>query len=335
MTVDWWDLPGAAPLHATRRDPTRDTLGPEVAKVMRKLGWRDLMPAQQYVLDVAFELDEDGSLVYRQVVEVQPRQSGKTAKTLGVQVHRATQMARRYGPQRSLYTAQRHLDARAKLLEEHVPIIGASPFHRFITPLRSTAAEGVSWSNGSFHHIAAPTWKAGHGGSLDLVQTDEAFVLQSDEVEQGVKPTMITRRSPQHWILSAAGTHTSTYLRDKVELGREHARQGIQRGICYFEWSADGLDVDPADPTVWRATHPAIGFTIDESALEADFASMKLEEFARAYLAIWPSQRRPRIVAEEAWAACADPASSCLDPVCFAIDVSPSRDMACVSLLGL
>lgn len=335
MAVEWWDLPGAPPLYATRRDPTRETLGPEVAKVMRKLGFREVMPWQQYVLDVAYELDDRGLFVYRQITEVVGRQAGKTAKTLGVQVHRATAMARRLRtPQRSLYTAQRHLDARAKLLEEHWPIIEGSGFKRFATPERSTGSEGIAWSNGSHHHIAAPTWKAGHGGSLDLVQTDEAFALQSDEVEQGVRPTMITRRSPHHWILSAAGTHTSTYLRSKIEVGREHTRQGIQKGTAYFEWSADGLDVDPADPAVWRATHPAIGFTIDEDALEADFSSMKLEEFARAYLAIWPTRERPRIVSEEAWDACADPDSTALDPVCFAIDVSPSRDMASVSAAG-
>lgn len=330
--ADWWDLPGAAPQYATRRDPTRDTLGPEVAKTMRQLGWKNILPWQQFQLDVAFELNDDGSLVYRQIIEVVPRQAGKTAKTLGVQVHRATHMARRLRcPQDSLYTAQRHLDARTKLLDEHWPLIESSRFKRFAEAQRSTAAEGIAWSNGSHHRIAAPTWKAGHGGSLDLVQTDEAFALTSDELEQGVKPTMITRRSPQHWILSAAGTATSSYLRDKVELGREHVRRGIQTGVAYFEWSADGLDVDVADPAVWRAVHPGVGFIIDEAALAVDFATMKLDEFARAYLAVWPQAVKPRIVSEEAWAACAEPTVDITGPVSFAIDVSPSRDMAAVS----
>lgn len=335
MGVEWWDLPGAAPQFATRRDASRDTLGPEVAKIMRQLGWPEVMPWQQYVLDVAYELDDDGRLVYRTIVEVVGRQAGKTAKTLGVQVHRATQMARRLNiPQRSLYTAQRHLDARAKLLEEHWPAIKRSPFRKFATPQRTTGSEGIEWSNGSQHHIAAPTWKAGHGGSIDLVQTDEAFVLQSDELEQGVKPTQITRKSPQHWILSAAGTHTSTYLRSKVDMGREHARLGTSKGIAYFEWSADGLDVDYMDPAVWRATHPAIGFTIDEEALAADASTMSPAEFARAYLAVWPTAVKPRIVSEEAWVACADPQSAPLDPVVFAFSVSPDRSMSAISVAG-
>lgn len=334
MAVDWWDLPGAAPQYATRRNFDRDTYGPEVAKIMRKLGF-DPMPWQRYQLDVAFEHDDDGKLVYRQVTEVVPRQAGKTAKVLGVQVHRATTMARRLKrPQHSLYTAQRNLDAKAKLIEEHVPIIEASPYGRFATPIRTTGHEGIQWSNKSTHHIAAPSWKSGHGKSLDLVQVDEAFALQSDEVEQGVKPAQITRRSAQLWVISAAGDHRSTYLRSKVELGREQTRQGIDRGAAYFEWSADGLDLDADDPATWRAVHPGVGFIIDEDAIAADHASMKPAEFARAYLAVWPSAQRPRIVPVEKWAACADRNSKCVDPVCFAIDVSADRSMAAVSAAG-
>lgn len=335
MGVGWWDLPGAAPQFATRRNLDRPTWGPEVAKVMRRLGF-DPMPWQRYALDVAYEYDPDtGKLYYRQVVEVVPRQAGKTSKVLGVQVHRATTMAKRLGrPQRSLYTAQRHTDARAKLLEEHVPLIEASPYGRFATALRTTAAEGIQWANRSVHHIAAPTWKAGHGGSIDLVQVDEAFALQSDEVEQGVKPAQITRRNAQLYVISAGGDHRSTYLRSKLEVGRELARQGIDRGTAYFEWSADGLDLDPDSPATWREVHPGVGFIIDEDAIEADHATMKPAEFARAYLAVWPSRERPRIVAQEKWDACADRDSVCGDPVCFAIDVSPDRSMAAVSAAG-
>lgn len=330
---EWWDLPGAPPQYATRRDLTRDTYGPEVGHVMRKLGFEP-MPWQQYVLDVAFE-HEDGELDYRSATEVVPRQAGKTSKTLAIQVHRAVRMSKRLGMrQRSLYTAQRHSDARDKLLEEHYPIIEASPYGPFVREVRTNGSEGLRWSNGSDHRVVAPTRKAGHGGSIDLVQVDEAFALESDDVEQGVKPTQITRRSPQMWVMSAAGDAKSTYLRSKVDIGRELARHGVQRGACYFEWSGDGLELDPADPKSWWLVHPALGFTIPESALAADFASMKLEEYCRAYMAMWPSSTKPRIVSEALWSACADPHSTCMDPVQFAIDVSPDRSMAAISAAG-
>lgn len=65
-----WDLPGAPPQYATPRNPDRDTYGPEVCAVMRRLGF-DPMPWQQHVLDVAFE-HEDGKLCYREIDEVVP-----------------------------------------------------------------------------------------------------------------------------------------------------------------------------------------------------------------------------------------------------------------------
>ena len=333
MAVDWWDRRGAAPQWSTRRNPDRGSYGPEVCEVMRRLGFKP-MPWQEHVLDVAFEHDGDGRMVYREVIEVVPRQAGKTAALLGVQVHRAVDMTKRLGRQRAIYTAQRHQDARDKLLEEHVPVISGSPYGRHMVAIRRNGSEGVSWANGSDLRVAAPTRKAGHGGSLDLVQIDEAFALETDDVEQGVKPTMITRRSPQMWVVSAAGNSRSTYLRDKVDVGREYARLGVDDGVAYFEWSADGLDVDFDDPKVWASVHPGVGFTADVHALKADHRSMKPEEFRRAYLAVWPTSVKPRIVGEEKWAACADAQSQCGDPVHFAVDVSPSRDMAAVSAAG-
>ncbi|WP_202368002.1 hypothetical protein, partial [Escherichia coli] len=50
--------------------------------------------------------------------------------------------------------------------------------------------------------------------------------------------------------------------------------------------------------------------------------------------AMWPSSVKPKIVAEEVWQACADVHSQCVDPVYFAVDVSPSRDMAAVAVAG-
>lgn len=329
-----WNLPGAAPQYATARNPDRDTYGPEVVSVMRKLGF-DPMPWQQHVLDVAFEHDDDGQLVYREVIELIPRQAGKTAKVLAVQVHRATRMVKRLGPQRSIYTAQTHGDAWEKMLEEHVPILEASRYAPFFKVSRKNGHEGINWpSTSSRHRIVAPTRKAGHGGSLDLVQIDEAFALTSDDVEQGTKPTQITRRSPQYWVISAAGNERSTYLRNKLEVGREFARRGVDRGVAYFEWSADGLDVDPDDPKVWARTHPAVGFTISTDAIAADHASMQPQEFRRAYLAMWPQAGKPRIVSDVLWRSCADPQSQVLDPVCFAIDVAPDRSMAAVAAAG-
>ena len=333
MGVDWWDLPGAAPQYATKRSK-RGTYGPEVCKVMTALGLPPL-PWQQYTLDVAFEHDDHGDLVYGKVIEIVPRQAGKTAKVLGVQVHRALKMAARLGRQRSLYTATTEGSSEDKLFRDHVPLLEASPFASMFTTRRKNGGMGLTWKNGSDHRILATTRKTGHGSSLDLVQIDEAFSLQSNDIEQGVSPTLSTRPSSQLWVLSAAGDDKSPYLREKIALGREVARTGVDDGVAYFEWSADGLDVDHADPEVWAAVHPGVGSLIRPRFLRSEFMSMDPQEFARAYLAVWPTgDKKARIVPEELWSGCGDPTSQCGDPVYFAVDVSPSRDMAAVSAAG-
>lgn len=324
----------AEPRFATKRDETRETLGPQVMKVMEALGYRP-MPWQRELASIAYELDSDQSLAYSEVIAVVPRQAGKTSLALGVQVHRATAMRKRLeSPQRSLYLAQKGLDARNKLVEEHLPILQASRFAPHFTSILRTGNEGIQWNNGSYHHVGAPTAKAGHGGTLDLVQIDEAFVHATNDIEQGVKPTMITRESSQMWIVSAAGNEKSIYLKNKVEMGRETVRQGLQEGICYVEFSADENEDDLEDPQIWAQVHPAIGHTIKAKDLKADFRSMPREEFNRAYLGIWSKKTKPRVVPAEKWDECANVELVPLDPVCFALDVAFDRSSACISVAG-
>lgn len=289
------------------------------------------MPWQQDVLDVAYEIDARGRLVYREVVLIVPRQAGKTTMLLSVQVHRALAWG---APQASFYTAQTRNHARAKFIDEHLPILKGSEFGPLFRPRLALGSEAILWDNGSIHSIGAPTKDAGHGGTIDLAQIDEGFALTDDRLEQGLKPTMITRKSPQTWIVSAAGDENSTYLRAKVDVGRERARLGQMTGAAYFEWSAED-DADPADPATWWACHPALGHTIEEDAIAADFETMPLEEFERAYLARWPGNRHTRVISEDAWRACRDTESTVTDPVTFGIDVAPDRSSAAVAVAGL
>lgn len=323
----------AQPRFATPRQLQRPTLGPEVAGVMRKLGYEP-MPWQHSVLDVAYELDEQGDYVYDEIVLVVPRQAGKTALLLAVQVHRALVVARRQGrKQLSMYTAQSGKDAVTKLMQEQVPAIQDSPFGRYMTPFRRTGSEAIHWENGSRHEVFAPTLKAGHGKSVDLVQVDEAFALRDDFIEQGLKPPMITRQDPQIWIVSAAGDDNSRYLKDKVELGRERTKLGQTFGSAYFEWSAAD-DMDSSAPETWRAVHPAIGHTIKEKTLASHFGSMALDEFERAYLARWPTNKVDRIISNDAWAAARDPQSTVLDPVTFCVDIQQDLSSASIVIAG-
>src|SRR5690606_39962125 len=69
--------------------------------------------------------------------------------------------------------------------------------------------------------------------------------------------------------------------------------------------------------------------------IAADFKSMKLVEFQRAYLNQWPDRNvLDPVIPEEAWRELADPASSLVDPVFFAIDANPERTGAAIAAAG-
>lgn len=319
------------PRWATPRCPDRLTLGGKVAEVAAALG-KPLMPWQRYVADVALETDPGtGQLVYREVVVHVMRQQGKTTLQLPVLTHRCVGFGT---AQHATYAAQSGVAARQKLLDEHAPMLLASPLGRLATVRRQSGHEAILWRNGSRHTITAATEKAGHGTTLDLAVIDEAFAYTDARLEQAFVPAMQTRPQPQLWVMSTAGTDASTYLRAKVDSGRARAESGLTDLVAYFEWSfAD--DDDPGDPATWRARMPAMGHTVTERAVAAARASMEDREFLRAFGNRWV----PRTVIETVidpltWAGLEDSESVPSDPLVFAVDVSPDRAWTSIAVAG-
>jgi len=319
------------PRWGTPRSPQRETLGVRAAEVAQLLE-TPLMPWQRHVLDVALEVDPDtGLLAYREVVLTVPRQSGKTLLLLCLMVHRALGFQSR---QRILYTAQTRNDARKKWEDEHVRVLEDSPFASMFSVRYNNGNEAIRWQNGSMHALVAPTEKAGHGETLDLGAIDEAFAQVDSRLEQAMKPAMITRPQPQMWVVSTAGTDKSIYLRSKVDHGRARAGLGLADSVAYFEWSAPE-DADPADPATWADCMPALGHTVQERAIRAEFESMELPEFRRAFLNQWPDVFPVDAVIDSAtWKLLADPRSTAVDPVAFAADMTPDRSSSSIAVGG-
>lgn len=292
------------------------------------------MPWQQTVADTAMEIDPaTGRLAYREIRLTVPRQSGKTTLMLAVIVHRCLSFG---GNQRIFYTAQSGKDARLKWEDDHVPVVSQSPLREMFTVRRTNGSEAVRWKNGSIWSVLPPTDTSGHGGQLDLGIIDEAFSLTDDRLEQGFKPGMVTRTEPQLWIVSTAGDVESHYLNAKVDDGRLRVERGQNTGICYFEWSAPPED-DPASEDTWFSCMPALGHTIKPDAIRADFESMRLAEFRRAYL----NQKQDRranepwqVIAEDTWNSLVDARSQIADKPVLALDVTPDRSMSAIGAAG-
>jgi hypothetical protein len=321
------------PLYGTPRDPSRDTLGGAVAAIAADLG-TPFMPWQRQVADVAMEVDPvSGRLAYREVVVTTPRQSGKTTLELAAMVHRC----RTWPRSRVLYSAQDRIHARLKWEDDHVAALERSPFAGEFKVRYQRGDEAIRWDNGSRHGITAPGEKAGHSDVLDLAVADEAWGLEDSKLEQGLSPTMVTRPQPQLWVVSTAGTHRSAYLRGKVDRGRQFVVPSTTKStVAYFEWSA-GEGSDPGDPATWRSCMPALGHTVTEPTIAAEFERLELADFCRAYLNWWPSAIPAdwQVVDETAWLALADPGSAAVDPVAFAADVTPDRSAAAIAVAGV
>ncbi len=292
------------PRWATPATPGRKNLAAGIGKTAVLLGFGTrlgpgLMPWQHEVNAVATELDPLGRLAFRQVVLEVMRQQGKSVDLLSMMIARGL---RRPGTQIA-YTAQTRLDARHRLLDVWWPLIERSKLRRFIDVRRGSGSEALVFKNGSMLGLVSSTQTSGHGDVVDLGVIDEAWAQEDDRLEQAMRPAMMTRDA-QLWVVSAAGTERSAYFRGKVEDGRGRAEMGLTDRGAYFGYGAPD-DADPGDPAVWRACMPALGITVSEEVVAADYDLMELSEFRRlrAYLCQWPEVAKPgwEVISQQTW----------------------------------
>jgi Phage Terminase len=288
----------AAPRFATPQTG-RPHFAAQVAAVAKVLGFT-LMEWQERVNRTATELLPDGAPAYRQVTLEVMRQQGKSTGLLALMLARGlaapgTMIA---------YSAQTRLAGRRRMMDVWWPRISASKLAGLVSPRRQYGAEAYVFANGSMVMLASGTEASDHGDTLDLAVIDEAWAQRDDRIEQAVKPAMMTRPAAQLWIVSAAGAETSTYFRGKVEDGRAAAQMGLTDTSCYIGYSAAD-DEDPGDPETWRACMPALGVTVTEETVAADFQTMDLAEFRRAYLCQWPEVAKPGwgVISRDLWQA--------------------------------
>ncbi|MBB4699307.1 terminase large subunit domain-containing protein [Sphaerisporangium siamense] len=309
------------------RRPQFQTMGPRVATVMDRLGYK-VMPWQQYVLDVAFELDPDtGLFAYREVGLSIPRQQGKTTIVLGVVVHRLMAWHR----QRVIYAAQNRTEAFRRFDEEFVEVLDGSRLAGRFRVRRTTGQEQIIWQDTrSRMGITSNTEKAAHGATLDLGVIDEAFAHEDDRLEQAFVPAQSTRDMAQLWWASAGGTDKSVYLNRKRDRGRELMEalwtEGRHPAVAHFEWYAPD-DMPRDKPATWRACMPALGHTVSEATIRGDLDRMDPAEFDRAYLNRTRKKAPPSDpnVPKGKWPGLADRQSQPGVQLALAIEVSHDR----------
>lgn len=297
---------------------------------------RPPMPWQVDYLNVAGELVDDGDgglrLAYPYVVVIVPRRAGKTAGMLGGVLQRCT-----LGPLRNVYTAQTRGDAAKALREDWTPLLNTARLspHR-VKVRRSQGSESLTWvrTQGTLS-LFAPTETAVHGSDVDVAVVDEAWAfdtLTGDQLEAALQPAQATReRTRQTWIVSAGGTHLSTWLARWRDLG-----EAGTPGVALIEYGADPEVDDLEDPAVWARVHPAVGHTISIATLEGIRSTMsRREEFHRAFLGVWTVEySKAPALSPEAWDAARDPEAAPRGQLAFGLEVAPDSSSATIVAAG-
>ncbi|HEY5833598.1 terminase large subunit domain-containing protein [Streptomyces sp.] len=333
------------PRWGTPRHPDRPSLGPKLWKVMAKLG-APPMPWQKYVSDVALEIDPDtGRFAHREVGLSVSRQQGKTELCLAAQVHRA--MA--FPGQNIIYAAQTRNDARKRWEDEFWEKISGSSLAKYARIRKSNGNEAILWpGKRSRMGITANTDKAGHGPPLDLGFIDEAFAHGDDRLEVAFSPAMLTRPMAQLWWASAGGTTTSVWLNKKRKTGRALIEAlwealaedpgAVRPMAAYFEWYAPE-DMPRDDPATWRATLPALGYTVTEAVIRSELEKMADDPsgFDRSYLnrTRKPAPASDPNVPKAAWPGLAGEKWRPGGDIALAIDVSHGRDYASIGMASV
>lgn len=202
-----------------------------MGKISGLLGKR-FFPWQQFVVDVAREVDpETGGPWYETVVVFVQRRAGKTVKLAPLAAHEG---GRRAGAQVWL-TAQKRDNAVKRWRDATDPLVPllVGQARRKV----GQSFEELRWDSGSTFRPFAPNEEALHGEDPDLVFVDEFWTLgklEFDVIREGYSAAWSVKPG-QEWLLSAAGTHASTAMKEWRRIGRAATLNPDTR-IAYFEW---------------------------------------------------------------------------------------------------
>lgn len=296
--------------------------------------------AQRLTLELALGERPDGTWAAFEVCDVQPRQNGKG------DVIQARELAGLFifGEQLIIHTAHEFPTANEAFLRM-VGVIEANPSLRArVARIRfANGEQGVELKSGARLKYRARTGGAGRGfAGASLVVYDEAFALQSEHVAASL-PTLSVHPNPQVWFASSAGMSTSTQLWRL----RKRALGGNGGRLAYSEHTAEDVridggrvvstPIDAGDRRLWALANPAAGGRISFDFLEAEFAAMGAEQFARERLGVWDPEPDSEVVdpkiSPDAWKrTIAPPTTAGPGEVAIAFEVSIDGEWSSIAI---
>lgn len=298
--------------------------GPEVVQLAKDVGLV-LDPWQRLVLEGGLGERSDGKWAAFEVDVTVPRQNGKG----GIIEARELGGLFLFGEELQLHTAHEFKTAQEAFRRVLFYVENFDWLRKKVKRVRTShGEEGIELLTGQRLRFVARSGGSGRGFTGDTVYLDEKMIL-APQAMAALLPTLSARPNPQVWYFGSAGFPDSEVQRRL----RERGMAGDDPSLAFFEWSADPK-ADPDDVDAWRFANPALGIRIPAEFVERERAAMPEIEFARERLGIWDDGRREMVLPAEAWESAADPDSQALDPVAFAVDVTPDRKSTSIAVAG-
>jgi hypothetical protein len=196
--------------------------------------------------------------------------------------------------------------------------------------------EGVILRNGCRLHYVARSGGSGRGLSGEAVFLDEAMYL-SAAVMSALVPTISAKQYGQ--IVYAGSAVDQTTMADGQTFARVRKRgiAGSDPGLAYFEWSLEYSSPDEIPDDVLKSldaakdTNPAVGIRIQPETPARELLILGPRGYGveRLNVGDWPAiDGDDQVFSAEKWAAALDGQSAPLEPLVFALDVSPDRRKA-------
>lgn len=287
----------------------------------------ELDRAQRGLLYDSLGRDKRGDWVSSEVVNVQPRQNGKTASCEA----RVLAGLALWGEPSMTWTAHRFTTALESFERLCAYIDGSDELTKQVKKIyRSALNTSIVMRNGAKVRFLARATSMGRGFSSATLILDEALVLNETQIAS-LLPTRSAVSNGQIWYLSSAPQVDSYVLKRLMMRGRA----GDAPRMTYVEYCApDGADI--RDRMAWRAANPAYGERITDEAIEAELAVMSEWDFAIERLGIVELSERREVgpIDLTAWGQSSDPYSQLVDPVTFGVDVAPDGSSSCIAVAG-
>lgn len=301
---------------------------------------RPLDPWERWLAIHGLELLPDGRPRFRQVLVLVARQNGKTELlvlltlfwmyVLGVGMVLGTSTKLDYARESWLKVVK---------LARSVPDLSME-----IAAVRNANGEQeIATVGGSRYKIAASNEEGGRSLTVNRLVEDELRQHRDWSAHEAAENAMNAVPDAQAWAISNEGDARSVVLTALKKQALQFIETGEgDRRLGYFGWTApEGCEV--TDVAALAQANPNLGRRIDVEALMGKAvrareaggeqeAKFRVEVLCQRVPTLAPPD--PDRIPPEAWEACADPHSTPVGPVVFAVDMAPGGAACAIAVAG-